>query len=129
MLLEAAVLLQYRQAADLLLRWLDNSSMRTTGTFYTTRIARHLEAAAALLGRHDEARAYYQEALRATNEMRFHAEVTLTRLQLAELLLEHYPEEKPEVLEHLDFSITEFRDMKMQPSLECALRHKEILGA
>jgi hypothetical protein len=32
-------------------------------------------------------------------------------------------------LEHLDFAIAEFRDMKMRPSLEKALRHKEILGA
>jgi len=30
---------------------------------------------------------------------------------------------------HLDFAINEFRDMKMQPSLEQALKHKEILGA
>jgi len=34
-----------------------------------------------------------------------------------------------EALEHLDFAITEFREMKMQLSLERALRHKEILGA
>jgi len=33
------------------------------------------------------------------------------------------------VLEQLDFAIGEFRDMKMQPSLERALRQKEILGA
>jgi hypothetical protein len=30
---------------------------------------------------------------------------------------------------NLDFSITEFREMKMQPPLERALRHKEILKA
>ena len=59
----------------------------------------------------------------------FRHEIALTRLQLAELLLEHYPEERTEALEHLDFTIGEFRDMKMQPSLERALRHKEILGA
>jgi hypothetical protein len=29
----------------------------------------------------------------------------------------------------LDFTITEFREMKMQPSLERALRHKDILKA
>ena len=51
------------------------------------------------------------------------------RLQLAELLLEHYPDERAEAMEHLDFAINEFREMKMQPSLERALRHKEILGA
>jgi len=28
-----------------------------------------------------------------------------------------------------DFAIGEFRDMKMQPSLERALKHKQILGA
>jgi len=33
------------------------------------------------------------------------------------------------ILEHLNFAIKEFREMKMQPSLERALRHKEILGA
>ena len=61
--------------------------------------------------------------------MRFRPEIALTRLQIAEPLLEHYPGEKPEALEHLDFAIGEFREMKMQPSLERALRHKEILGA
>jgi hypothetical protein len=29
----------------------------------------------------------------------------------------------------LDFAIEEFQDMKMRPSLERALRHKEILKA
>lgn len=61
--------------------------------------------------------------------MRFRPEVTLTRLQLAELLLDHYPEERAEALEHLNFAIAEFRDMKMQPSLEGALHHKDILKA
>jgi uncharacterized protein (DUF924 family) len=61
--------------------------------------------------------------------MRFRPEVALTRLQLAELLLDHYPEERAEALGHLDFAINEFRDMKMQPSLERALRHKDILKA
>jgi len=51
------------------------------------------------------------------------------RLQLAELLLKHYPDEKSEAQEHLNFAINEFREMKMQPALERALRHKQILGA
>ena len=38
------------------------------------------------------------------------------------LILEHYPEEKGDALEHLDFAIKEFREMKMQPSLERALK-------
>jgi len=32
------------------------------------------------------------------------------------------------VPEHLDSATSEFSEMKMQPSLERALRHKEILG-
>jgi len=32
-------------------------------------------------------------------------------------------------LEHLDFAIAEFREMKMQPALERALRHKGLLRA
>ena len=46
-----------------------------------------------------------------------------------ELLLEHYPDERTDALEHLDFAISEFREMKMQPSLERALRHRDILKA
>jgi hypothetical protein len=34
-----------------------------------------------------------------------------------------------QVLQHLDFAIAQFRDMKMQPSLERALKRKEILKA
>jgi len=127
--MEAAVLAGHRQAAELLLRRLAGSSVRTTGMWLTTCPGRHLGAAAVLLGRPDEARAHYQEALKAASEMRFRPEVALTRLQLAELLLEHYPQERADALEHLDFAIAEFRDMKMQPSLERALRHKEILKA
>jgi len=45
------------------------------------------------------------------------------------LLLAHYPEEKAEALEHLDFAISELREMKMQPALERALKQRENLEA
>ena len=61
--------------------------------------------------------------------MRFRPEIALTRLDLAELLLEHYPEERAEALAHLDFAIAEFREMKMAPSMERALKHKGLLKA
>jgi pentatricopeptide repeat protein len=127
--LEAAVLVGHRPAVELLLRRLAGSSSCTSGLWLTTHAGRHLGAAAALLGRYDEARKYYQEAVKVCAEIKFRPELALTRLQLAELLLEHYPKERAEALEHLDFAITEFRDMKMQPSLERALRHKDILKA
>jgi tetratricopeptide (TPR) repeat protein len=128
-LLESAVLTEHRETADLLLHRQTSSSRRTSGLWLTTCTGRHMGAAAALLGRPGEARKYYQEAMKACTEIRFRPEVALSRLQLAELLLEHYPDEKKEALEHLDFAIKEFRDMKMQPSLERALRHKDILKA
>ena len=128
-MLEAAVLAEQREAAELLLSRLARSGVHTSGAFEITCAARHLGAAAALLNRPDEALTHYHEAIRVSTEMRFRPELALTRLQLAELLLEHYPKERAEALEHLNFAIAEFRDMKMRPSLERALKHKEILGA
>jgi tetratricopeptide (TPR) repeat protein len=127
--LEAAVLAGHRQAAELLLPRLAGTSRLTSGLFITTCAGRHMGAAAAFLGRHDEACTYYHKAIKDCTEMRFRPELALTRLQLAELLLEHYPKERAEALEHLNFAIKEFQDMKMQPSLERALRHKDILKA
>ena len=127
--LEAAVLVRHSRAAEVLLAVLGGTPFRTTGYFYPTCVARHLGGAAALLGRYDEARQHYQEAIRVCTEMRFRPELALTRLQLAELLLDHYPAEKKDAIEDLDFAIKEFREMKMRPSLERALRHKEILKA
>jgi tetratricopeptide (TPR) repeat protein len=128
-LLEVAVLAGNRRAAELLLRRLAGSKSQTSGLWLTTCRHRHLGGAAALLGRYEEGRKHYQEAIRVCTEMSFRPELALTRLQLAELLLEHYPDEKKEALEHLDFAIKEFQDMKMRPSLERALKHKQILKA
>jgi len=38
-------------------------------------------------------------------------------------------DDRAEAMRHLDIAIAELRDMKMQPALERALRHKEFLGA
>jgi tetratricopeptide (TPR) repeat protein len=127
-LLTAAVLVGHKQMAEILLGRFAGSGIRITGATSLSCTDRHLGGAAALLGRYDEARKYYDEALKVATEMRFRPEIATTRLQLAELLLEHYPKEKKEALEHLDFAIKEFREMKMQPWLERALRHKEIMG-
>ncbi len=92
-------------------------------------VARLLGAASALLGQPDDARAYYQQAIKVCARVRFRPEIAITRLHLAEVLLEHYPEEQPEAQQHLDFAIEELRAMKMQPALERALRHKGLLKA
>ena len=100
-----------------------------TEVFMCFCIARHLGDASALLGNTEQARVYYHQALELCEKVNFRPELALSRLGLAEVLLEHYPEERAEALEHLDFAIAEFQEMKMQPSLERALRHRDILKA
>jgi hypothetical protein len=129
-LLESAVIVEDRASLAHLLPMLSpvRRIIRTRARDLTC-IARHLGAASALLGRPDEARAFYNDAIEVCTKVRFRPELALTRLQLAELLLAHYPDERPGAIEHLDFAIAEFREMKMQPSLERALRHRELLKA
>lgn len=129
LLLETAILPKHTRAAEVLLKLLVGAVYKTTGVANPTHVARQLGAAAALLGRHGEVRKRCQEATEVATDMRFRPELALTRLQLAELLLERYPKERAEALEHLDFAIKEFREMKMQPWLESAIRHKDILQA
>jgi len=126
--LEASIPTKHRKAAKLLLERMNVPGLYICSEVPTC-IPRHLGGAAALLERYDEARQHYQEAIRVCTDMRFRPELALSRLQLAELLLDRYPDEKSEALEHLDFAIKEFREIKMQPSLERALRRKDILKA
>ncbi|MEW6184841.1 MAG: AAA family ATPase [Thermodesulfobacteriota bacterium] len=123
--LEAAVVIGHRQAAEVLLNRFAGTEVYTSGIFYPTCIPRHLGRAAALLGRFDEARGHYRKAIKICMEMRFRPELALTRLQLAELLWEHYPKERAEALEHLNFAVAEFREMNMEPSLKRALSYQE----
>jgi len=129
LLLETAVLANNKRATEILFNLLAGAVYKTTGLYNPTCVARHLGGADALLGRHEEAGKHYKEAVEVCTGMKFRPELALTRLQLAELLLKHYPKERAQGMEHLDFAISEFRDMKMQPWLERALRHKEILKA
>jgi hypothetical protein len=48
---------------------------------------------------------------------------------LADVLLDHYVHEHDTASEHLDFAIAEFREMKMQPALERALRRRGLVKA
>ncbi len=120
-LLNAALRVKHRDAVQLLFHRFAGCALCTTGFQFPASVHRHLGAAAAFLGKPEEARTYYDEALKVTTDMRFRPELALTRFQLAELLLEHYPNEKADALEHLDFAIKEFREMKMRPSLERVL--------
>jgi len=123
------MLLEDKEAAALLATRLAPAASLAILEMEPTCPARHLGGAAALLGKPEEASAYYQQALEVCAKVRFRPEIALTRLQLAELLLDHYPQEQAEALAHLDFAIAELREMKMQPALERALRHRGLLNA
>ena len=123
--LETALLVGHTQSAELLLNRFRGTGAGTTGYASPMCIFRLMGEAAVLLERYNEAKEHYKEAIRVCTEMRFRPDLALSRLGLAELLLDHYPDEKFEALEHLDFAINEFREMKMRPSLERALRRKD----
>jgi DNA-binding CsgD family transcriptional regulator len=85
-------------------------------------VGRDMGAAASLAGEYQEARSLTEAALKAVEAIRFRPEVALTRLQLGELLLRHFPDERADAIAHLDFAIAEFEAMGMKPALERAQR-------
>jgi hypothetical protein len=99
------------------------------GYWHFSSPGRLLGEASALLQRPTDARNHFDGALAICERVGFRPDIALIRLDLAELLLEHYPDERDAAIEHLDFAISEFRDMKMQPALERALRHRGLLKA
>ena len=84
---------------------------------------------AAILGERDRSRAHFEGAIEDCAAFRCRPELALSRFHLAELLLDHYPDEHDAAIEHLDLAVTEFQDMKMQPALERALGRRGLLKA
>ena len=128
MYLEAATIVGHRPSVKSLLRRSANCVVSISGQYSATCVHRHLGAAAAMLGETDRARAYYVQALEVARQTRFRPEVALTRLQLAELLLEHYPSERSQALEHLESAFSDFKEMKMQPALDRVERLRNTLN-
>jgi hypothetical protein len=125
LLLEAAVLVGHREAASLLAARFANSNYLTTGAFYPTCVRRHLGTAAALLDRPNYALSTLNSALLDARKVGFRPEIALIRLELAKLLFEHYPEQRVNAKEHLQFAVTEFQTMKMQGALDHASRYMD----
>jgi serine/threonine protein kinase/tetratricopeptide (TPR) repeat protein len=122
-LLEAAVLIGDRDAAEVLAHRLADLSRFAADSSYLTCIARHLGGAAALSGRPDQARNYYETAIKLTEKIRHRPEAALSRFELSRLLFEKYPDQSGEARKHLDFAIAEFRDMKMVSALDRASKN------
>lgn len=127
LLLEAAVLLKDREASRQLRDRLDGVPPLVAP--YLNRdvllaVGRIRGDAAAFLREPEQARAFYEETLELCKRIEFRPEIALIRLGLAEVLFEHYPDERAAARDHLDFALQEFEAMHMQPSLERALKLK-----
>jgi ATP/maltotriose-dependent transcriptional regulator MalT len=134
--LAAAVELRDREmAAEASGRLAGLAGLASTGVTLTG-VARHLGAAAALLGDHAAARRYTEQALAVAGQVRNRPEVALSRLQLVELLLDDAASVRAtpaspvrdEAVAHLDFVIPEIEAMGMRPALERAMRLRERAG-
>jgi tetratricopeptide (TPR) repeat protein len=124
--LQAAVLVRDRDACAVLARLLSGTRwLAILGPFSPTAPGRHLGDAARLLGDREGARASYEAAIEATTRVGHRPELALTRLRLAELLLEDTQSERVEAERHLRLAIPELNAMAMRPFLE---RAGSILG-
>ena len=130
LLLQAAILVEHRDAVRALSARLASVAHLATGDWVYTCPARHLGDAALLVGDRAAARAYYAQALDTAGKISFRPEVAATRVSLAEVLLhEADVAARSEALEHINIAIPELRGMKMQPALERALALKARLEA
>ena len=127
-LLEAVVLVGHGEAADMLAEVL-SPLPPLAGHTNTSSPTRIIGDAWALLRKPENARLSYDQGIDVCEQAGFRPELALTRAHLAELLLDHYPDERDAAIEHLDFAIAEFQDMKMQPALERALGRRGLLKA
>ncbi len=121
--LEAATLIGDRERARQLARALEPAShLPTGGVSALISVGRLLGECHELLADYAAARSGYEAGLRASEALAFRPEAAETRLRLGELLLKHYPDERPAALAHLDLAIPQLEAMAMQPALDRAMR-------
>jgi DNA-binding NarL/FixJ family response regulator len=118
LLLQSAVLLEDHLAATHLAERLEpvaHVSHTMAGC-----IGRVLGASWAMRGDAARARAAFELAIHACHASHFRPELALARLDLAELLFAHYPQDQALALEQLDIATAELHAMDMQPALRRA---------
>src|SRR5579859_2480904 len=120
LLFEASVLCSDRATAEVLLQRMTPLANRIDGATLVS-YGRLLGEAALLVRSPAEARDLYEQALGVCQKVRFRPELALIHLDIAELLLDHYPSENTQASNHLQTAIGEFEAMHMQPSLDRAL--------
>jgi tetratricopeptide (TPR) repeat protein len=87
-------------------------------------VARLMGEAQRLLGDPEKTREHFETAINVGTKVGDRPETARSHFALARLLFEHFPNEKAEAAEHLNFATREFQAMKMKPSLEDAMRLK-----
>jgi DNA-binding CsgD family transcriptional regulator len=125
-LLEASVICRNTAVAAVLVARLARFAGGLHG--YLVSFGRLLGEAAVTLGQFDAAREYYRQAIEVCQKTRFRPELALTRLDMSELLVTHFPAERAEALQQLGLATTELSAMRMQPGLERALRLSRWYG-
>jgi len=139
-ILEAAVLVQDRETSAIAAQRLARVSHLGVADWALTCVARHLGAAAALMGNWEAAKLHYTRALEVAERIRFRPEVALTHLGLGESLVgevrdagSEHPQRPngtlADAMAHLDIAIAELEAMQMRPALARALALREQLVA
>jgi DNA-binding CsgD family transcriptional regulator len=119
MVLEASVLCRDHPVAEALVRRLAPFAGKLSSAIVS--YGRLLGEAATMLGRPDEARSFYLQGLAICEQVRFRPELALIRLDLAELLLASFPDDRDTAFTYLGDAIQELDAMRMQPGLDRAL--------
>jgi DNA-binding CsgD family transcriptional regulator len=126
LLLEAAIHVQERELCEHLYVALQKRDLGTPISNFVTRPhQRVMGDAAVFLGRPEEARRYYEEALATCGKIGHRPERAIVQARMAELLLEHFPGEREAAIAHLENAISEFKTMGMQPALKRAYALRE----
>jgi class 3 adenylate cyclase len=122
-LLEVATRLEDKELVRELSGRLQGSMPYSNNSFCATR-GKRLGNAALLLGDPQAARSHFVDGLAVAQKLGIRPEIALVRFQMARLFFEHFPDEKAEAAEHLNFATHEFQAMKMQLALQEALALK-----
>jgi class 3 adenylate cyclase/pimeloyl-ACP methyl ester carboxylesterase len=85
---------------------------------------RPMALAALLRGDAAKAREYLVTALQTAKTVQDRTEIAKVRFTMAQVLFAHFPDDRVEAAEHLNYAVQEFGAMKMQRYLEEAMRLK-----
>jgi class 3 adenylate cyclase len=86
--------------------------------------ANMLGRAACVMGDWSKARTHFDDGLAVATEMGHRPEIAVLNYYLADLLFEHFPDDKAAAAEHLNFATQEAQAMKMKPLLNDCLALK-----